>query len=78
MSETWKLTRAEVHSGRYDVVDTTTGESGSARGEHSLNLEIAHRAAIRRAMRNGLQVPLEVLADYPDLILLTSTSVENR
>lgn len=63
----YEMTRAEIHNGRYDVRNVITGEVGSNRGEHTLNLEIAHRASIRRALREGKQVPVSVLADYPDL-----------
>lgn len=61
MREYWQMTRTEIHSGRYDI------KGYSKPGEHSLNLEIAHRAAIRRALREGKPVPKVVLADYPDL-----------
>jgi len=74
MMESYKLTREQVHSGRYEVVNTASGEIGSARGEHSLNLEIAHRAAIQRVLRKGLIVPDEVLADYPDLQVLATAN----
>ena len=67
MIEAYKLTRDEVHNGLYDVRNVATGETGSRRGEHTLNLEIAHRAAIRKALRDDLPVPARVLDDYPDL-----------
>lgn len=59
--EPWEMTRAEIHNGTFDV------KGGSAAGEHTLNLEIAHRAAIRKALAEGKPVPPEVLADYPEL-----------
>lgn len=63
----WEMTRAEVQNGEWDVLNKETGEKFSKPGEHMLNLEVAHRAAIRQALREGKPVPSEVLADYPDL-----------
>lgn len=67
MREYWQMTRDEIHSGRFEVRNVNTGVTGSARGEHTLNLEIAHRASIRKALQAGLRVPANVLDDYPDL-----------
>ena len=59
----WQMTRDEIQSGGWDV----NLPGGSGPGEHTLNLEVAHRAAIRKALREGKPIPPEVLADYPDL-----------
>lgn len=68
VAEPWMMTRQEIiDSGRWLVRSRETGAKADAGAVESIDLEVAHRSAVRAAIRAGKPVPAKVLAEYPDL-----------
>lgn len=63
--EPWQMTLTEWKRRREEL--RSIGDQEGLRAIGGLGTEIAHRAKVEQAVREGKSVPAEVLADYPDL-----------
>lgn len=70
--EPWEMTRSEFEAQRETDAESNspivlTGLAHGYGEENPINLKASHRTLVKRAIEDGLPVPPEVLADYPDL-----------